>query len=83
MIITAARAVDREFVYIVVWRSGICVRARTLSWHPFDPFGFAVDPSNSFTYVKLMFVGPNINFTYMKSMFVTQISIFPTQNPTF
>ena len=50
---------------------------------PFDPFGFAVDPNNNFTYVKLMFVGPNINFTYMKSMFVTQISIFPIQNPYF
>ena len=47
----------------------------------FDPFRFAVDPNNNFTYAKLKFVGPNVNFTYTKSMFVTQISIFPIQNP--
>ena len=45
------------------------------------PFNLYIDPNNNFTYVKLMFVGPNVNFTYTKSMFVTQISIFPIQNP--
>ena len=92
--ITAARAVDREFVYIVGpagWRrsdallqwSRICLRALTSSWGPFEPFGFPVGPNNNFTYIELMFVGPDINFTYLKLMFLIQISIFPKQNPYF